>query len=520
VVAPSENKFWIRKPWEQGDILPVIPDDLLLAVAIPMYIPVNATLQLPDGCIELTGNDTGNAVIHKFQLLRVLMSQGEQQGTSSTERIILPIEFGSVDLMKTLLYVCEHRVYPAWLIDICEPEKLPDYFRELQKLADYLCCDKVITRLLSTNNPTSPTTWFYSIYKTDPNWAIDTLVDTLVELTTTEGVEILYKPLRKSDEWLFPVTKTIGIEEGTSMVIKTKEVLQNCIETEIPEIVQRIMSKHPKLVLAGSSMLHLVCQSVLSKASDYDLYACDVTFPEFEAIINDIREMSDIMISKQTGAALTLIFSNTIVIQVILKKFRDISHILDSFDLAPCKIALSNGRIFVARTWIHAIKHMSFYVNFHRWNNASVSRIFKYYSKGFEVLVPGMQRSVFQYNLKRDVGVCNLIAVEQSFRGLTMYRKPRNKRFESKLVEQQVRSNNYWGNRHQSGYSEYIGISIPYVICSMISKGMSWLGLRPIQFGGTKDITITEAGSGAFHSSPPNFPALYEMDDIQDNDES
>jgi hypothetical protein len=151
--------------------------------------------------------------------------------------------------------------------------------------------------------------------------------------------------------------------------------------------------------------------------------------------------------------------------------------------------------------------HMSFYVNFHQWNPASVPRVYKYFVKGFEVFVPAMDRSMFLKTLKRAPGVVNLIHVEKAFYG--NYYINHQRRPDKDLVMALVRNQNYWGLRHQSAYEEYVGDRLQYVILTAINKGFQWLGLRPVgRRTNTKKVIAKEK---CFHSTTPNFPGLYKF---------
>lgn len=149
VVTPSEGKTWIRAPWTLGDVLPNIPDDLLDAVAHPVYTAANTpTIRLT---FEQTGDTytTQSRYLYKFEVIRQFLPNEDEK--VSDEETTIPILVGKVDDFRELLYICENRQVSKWPIDL----------NSVRKLADYLCCSPDIQRLLTVQNPASPFNAFY-----------------------------------------------------------------------------------------------------------------------------------------------------------------------------------------------------------------------------------------------------------------------------------------------------------------------------------------------------------------------
>ena len=464
----------------------------------------DVTLEFPDGVLELKNNTQ----LHKFDVLAAMEDPCDTG---------IPLAKGTVGLMVDLLHLCETRMYKRWPVDLLG----------MQELADYLCCSPAVDRVLSTDSPASPTAWFCDIAGIDGGEWLRShfyeggLVD-IIGLGDDGSIE--YEPLEKDEKWLFPKYSAIDIHPGTPMV---RGDMVEYIDESVPKVVLDLLKTHPSMVLAGSSVLDIACPHLMQPPTDYDMYVCGVDEAEFRQIIRGIT--SDKKELSQTGAALTFVEEKT-TIQIILRRYRDAAHVLESFDISPCKILLfynEDGmpRVMAAKEWVHSIRHMAFWVNFHEWSAASVSRVFKYYSKGFEVFVPGMRRGRFKTDLFEDKvpGVYNIAKIESKIvQGRSNYRtwlhgswvqNQVTTRLRPDYLHRIVRIYNYWGTRHQSGYEEWVGARLPYIVRSSISKGRQWLGLRPLRFKGPPfDIDmcpIKEATQGCFHRESPNFTGLY-----------
>jgi hypothetical protein len=169
---------------------------------------------------------------------------------------------------------------------------------------------------------------------------------------------------------------------------------------------------------------------------------------------------------------------------------------------------------------------MALWVNFHRWALSTVPRVFKYYAKGFEVFVPCLDRGLFKTCLGVGMGVVNLIHVESGYqwnRFQYWWHKPDKKhRPNGTIVQSLLRTCNFWGTKHQSAYSEYIGpASFPYMMRAVVKKGMRWLGMIPRLTNGEEanvfdidTIQIGVADRSCFYECSPNFFELYDRDKI------
>jgi len=498
LVAPSEGKRWVRAPWTAGDVLPAIPEDLLRAVALPTRRRGDVTLVFPDGA-ELAYR--GNAHLHRFGLLRILMEDEEDR------HVTVPMGVGTARQFSDIMYFCHHRKFQRWPVDM----------EGARALADYLCATPKLMRWLDPVNPASPVAWLQSIDAASPGWGDACLGGSLVDITY--GHAIRYQPIERDDKWLFHDHSRIDLERGATMLRQDMpaEILK------LPGAVRDVLGRHPDLVLSGSAVLHMACSRALGSPSDYDLYYIGEGEAGLRAIIDDVKDFIKPSMMQRTGSAITLI-AGDITLQVILRRYRDVAHVLTTFDLAPAQCALHAGRVLVTPNWLYSVRHMAAYVNFWHWNPSSVSRVFKYYGKGFEILVPALRRDIVRERVPCP-GAHNLLAVEAAPREwalmLQFKRKRHGKydRVKAPMLRQLVSRHHFWGDRRQSGYGEFKSSSMSYVLEAMVKAGMTWLGLRPVRSlvrsparpDGPASMSIPEATDTPFRVSAPNFPQLYDF---------
>lgn len=515
VVTPSEGKTWIHAPWTLGDVLPNIPDDLLDAVAHPVYTTNNT----PTICLtfEQTGESytTQSRYLHKFEVIRQFLP-GEDEKLSD-EEITIPILVGKAEDLCELLYICENRQVSKWSVDLTA----------VRKMADYLCCSTDVHRLLMVKNPASPLSWFLSVYTVlGAEWAhvefFNENDETLIDVTSQDIRYI--PPVKNYQAWLFPKTACISVLKPGDRVLR--ENIAAFCQVMMPDVVNNILYRfNQTTILAGGAALWLTSHAT-GTPSDYDIYMCTPDPEHAKEVIAYIASRSDVTVTAQTGCAVTFLVDNGndnhIVVQVILRCFVNIQHVFKSFDIGPCKVAVgylgtNSLQVVASKNWLQCMTYMSFCVDFHQWNPASVPRIFKYYAKGFEVFVPAMDPSMFLKAPKYEPGIANLIFIEKAF--YTNYYINHRHRPDKDLITSLVRTYNYWGLRHQSAYEEYVGSGFQYVVLSIINQGFKWLGLRPIgRMTSTpqtqldvNSLEIPIAGYKCFHSSKPNFSGLYKF---------
>ena len=272
-----------------------------------------------------------------------------------------------------------------------------------------------------------------------------------------------------------------------------------------PKVVLRLLEKYPRLVLAGSAVLSSVRCVSLFAPSDYDLFICgkDVTDEEATSILHDVISLGDEV--ARTGAAVTVLLEDedlvnfsvdeaTIVIQVVLHIFESPEHVLHSFDLAPCKVCMGRFeeeaplQIRATSGWVHAMRHQAFWVDTDAWSAATLFRIFKYYTRGFDVFVTTLDRGAFNRNgkwlLPNTMGISTVFRVERAV-GAAMWRDDYRARPSTsvlnRIVRRCVRSSRARGWWRSSGYEEEFSRqrSMADIVRAILRFGMRWIGLVP-----------------------------------------
>lgn len=88
----------------------------------------------------------------------------------------------------------------------------------------------------------------------------------------------------------------------------------------------------------------------------------------------------------------------SVALQLVRCLYRDPSQVLQSFDLAPCKVLARfespEGplRVEALPSCVESLRRKAFWVDTAVWGTASPSRILKYIAKGFEAAIPGVRR--------------------------------------------------------------------------------------------------------------------------------
>jgi hypothetical protein len=261
-------------------------------------------------------------------------------------------------------------------------------------------------------------------------------------------------------------------------------------EQSLPEPVLQLLRKHKRLLLAGGATLSVACDCV-DDGADYDLFLWGSTPQEAELVKQDLLQVPGVTASTQTGAAITVVWGERDeVIQLITWLYDTPEHILDSFDLAPCKVALgcfgdpAGALQLKARAaWRESMRHMTLWVDLGCWSDASVARILKYYAKGFDVVLPGLDRRAFQVmdpiTFPHQRGISNLFKVE-ALANMRM-QLTNGPLARPGYQDLHVLLRSYCNGVYKdSAYAEMIPSSVfAHVVRTIISAGMAWLGLGP-----------------------------------------
>lgn len=405
VAAPSEGKEWVRPPWSAGGRLEPIPDDLLAAVASPLHWPVDANFLFPDGSSLAVEQNTWLA---RFACLAPLVA-ADDDGLMSHSLEAIPLPLGSADVLRELLWVCEHGRVWQW----------PTNLELLRTLADFLGVPAQVRRMLEPGNPAGLYGRLEALHAVSPTWARLTVHPGHLE-DVTQHAGLAHEPLPRSSEWLFFRRDAAAPKPGVPLL--RPDPLGHA-QAVLPAPVLHMLLCHPNLLLAGGAALALASQCVGSGA-DYDLFLWGTSIDHAEAVRMELLAQPGVTAWSESGAALSIVWGpDDAVIQLITWRYESPEHVLDSFDLAPCKVALGcfgvpGGalQLRARRVWLESMRHLACWVDMGCWSNASVPRILKYYAKGLDLVVPGLVRTACRVsdpiNLPRQHGISSLFKVE------------------------------------------------------------------------------------------------------------
>lgn len=478
LVQPSEGKTWIAKPWK-SETLTSIPDDLLKTIAIPMS---KIQFVFRDGS-QLTVPIT--SILKQFDLLEHFITENEPT---------VPLMIGCAQDMQILLQLCTGQQF-QWPFNV----------NSIKQFARYLCSSDKVLEMVDETNPKHRLSWMFQYHKQFPKWLQDMSITELVDLT---NLQIFYSPPLKSRQWLFPVSNCIELCEGEAML---RENLMDYAVKTVPLQVRQILTMFPdSICLAGGAALELVCPHTLVEPRDYDLFVIGDT-SEGIKIWQAVCKLLPNATATQTGNAYTwFIEPEHQQIQLILKTFKSVEDVLQSFDIAACQVVLHRNRFWATQNFCYSIQHMSVVLDFSKWTQSTVSRAFKYYSKGFEIFIPGTMRERFKQNWTTQTvsGILNIFRIEWAVVPVPTVNRP-----DAQLLRNTVSLYNYWGDRNcDGGYECRTKSGFFHVVQTMIRNGYSWIGKRinRNKKAPPNDIPqFSEANSRPFSLTPHNITTLY-----------
>lgn len=163
---------------------------------------------------------------------------------------------------------------------------------------------------------------------------------------------------------------------------------------EPADIIMDIL-KLGNVVVAGGYALETV-RAKRSFASDVDVYIYGLNEKDANAKMQEIANVVNCT-GFCTGNAYT--FPHTemdISLQVILRLYRTPTEVLHGFDIQSCKVlmAVTGGvlKYYGTPTFIESMRYNCVWVDTERQSQTYALRLMKYYTKGFSVLVAGLDR--------------------------------------------------------------------------------------------------------------------------------
>ncbi len=277
---------------------------------------------------------------------------------------------------------------------------------------------------------------------------------------------------------------------------------------ELPVFVQHILVMgRSRLALAGGSIVGVVGRFV-TPGNDYDLFTYGIGGSEATGLLEDILRLPGVSIAARTGNAVTIMYkespeSKMISIQIILRLYRSVSHIVSSFDLPPCKIVAfmedSGLQLLATASWMSAMRSMSFWIDEEAWSTSTAYRLIKYYTRGFDVVLPGLRRHMIKGKIRTTAlkslkGISQLYALEH-FLLQKHHRNINNWKLSWKIrrgVPSAARISptvlqSVTPLLHSSAMCDYASIFSPligdmkWMLKTVLRTGKKWLGLRSSQ---------------------------------------
>jgi hypothetical protein len=205
------------------------------------------------------------------------------------------------------------------------------------------------------------------------------------------------------------------------------------LRDQLPKLVLSILALGDgRIAVAGGAVLGIVSRFA-APGSDYDLFMLGVGAREADALLARILVLPGVEVVMRTGNAVTLLATGkAYIVQVILRLNPDLGYLLLSFDLPPCGVGayIKGGQleVFATRSWVASTRNMAFWVDELAWSESASYRIVKYYTKGFDVVVPGVERRMLlpaaTVSPAKTDGIARLYAVERYLLDSRYGRKP------------------------------------------------------------------------------------------------
>lgn len=428
VVSPSTDKLWVRKPWE----VPIIdiPDTLLVRVAKPAHVYLSFADESADAAPLPIAVDR----VARFHLFNPL--------SPSETPISVP---------------CTREVFKA-MMDVLENGDLPPlraptkpFLHSLLRAGTALRLGEgEKRRLLPAAYPGTRFAYRADLYDICEAWwradaeeeermVTERSADSALVIVDEElASKMLFVPLateerkRQDGRWLF---QKLPCNRPTHVLRENpRQVLEQ--ETMTP-IVAGILRDHANcIILAGGAVLGAAAR--VPPGTDLDLFIHSTTTEEADTIVTSVRAAAGKAGYVESVSRVAITFSPTAAMaastaekhlpfQIILCINRDAAQVIESFDLAPCKVLArydSSKSQFVIEAlpaWVESVRSMAFWVDNSTWGAMSTQRVCKYVARGFEVCVPTSRRLALKDEVVRpDKWKRSLSVSDEPFRDRTI----------------------------------------------------------------------------------------------------
>jgi hypothetical protein len=493
VVSPSKNKKWIVPPWARN--LEPIPDDLLTTVGYPKHqkIDIDIFFNRDQDFVKIRANH----YLSMFGYFKPFIEDFTVEG--EIPQATIPDKFSKESFEALLDVFHRHEQNIPQSIHTFKNIEL------VKELADFLDVPPWLWKLISDEVPLNSWRVIQDLRDIDPVWASHSFPENNdIPLVSIEN-DIKYVPLRDlhDDRWLMhDVQHSTTILPGEIVVCASS--LSTKVWKALPLEVQWILQHYPdNLIVAGGWTLG-ECVKGTPPGNDIDIFIVNTNSSTLanQIVSAYLSHSKDVLTSAScTGCAVTAVHYDYLV-QFVLKLYETSQKVLADFDFDPCRIFLKwnseNEQPLVQCTesWIDAVSHRAFFLDPSRWNSATVSRTWKYYSKSFEVFLPGCVRSLFKDEHLRTAvfrrtkcnkpGIVNLFYVERCLYTING-RHPGAGQAPRPLpctVKETVRTRVHWGYGTTSGYDQMLFLrsrfSFIIAIAQIARNAMQWvMGTAP-----------------------------------------
>jgi hypothetical protein len=237
----------------------------------------------------------------------------------------------------------------------------------------------------------------------------------LVAVDDELAEQTVYVPIAKSPIWLFEHLPKNLADKHAGIRVFVEDPASKLM-SELPPIVVEILQQFgPHVVIAGGAVLGAVSRFVYTHGSDVDLFVHGLSRTASDSLLHkiDAHVMSATGAYSKSASRVAVTYNrlkeceasenklHDRPFQIVLGVHRARSHVIENFDLAPCKALAyidesKRLRVEALPSFVLSMASMSFFVDIKYWSPASVARITKYIAKGFECAVPGVRREAFK----------------------------------------------------------------------------------------------------------------------------
>ena len=234
-------------------------------------------------------------------------------------------------------------------------------------------------------------------------------VGALVRVDERLVKRLLYAPLapgKAADgRWLFQAQPSkLGPDSKGRPVLVPNPA--GSLTVALPATVAALLRAHAAcMVLAGGAVLGAAAQ-IPPPGTDFDLFLHSIGAEEADVVAEAVKAAAAATGYAFVESSCALNFTPARErgpaggkpFQLIKCLHRDRAQVLESFDLAPCKVlarADAASGAFVVEAlpaWVESLRAMAFWVDPTTWSKSAITRIAKYVEKGFECAVPGTRR--------------------------------------------------------------------------------------------------------------------------------